>query len=92
MLGLIALMVTVAATVVGYLQARNFVVRRLTYVDAVHRPGAALLAGIGAAVVAAPIAWIAPLIGTGTAILFGTGVGMGVAQGARELRRRLRPG
>lgn len=90
MLGLIALTMTVAVTMVGYLQARDFVVRRLTYVDAVHRPGAGLLAGLGAAAMAAPIAWIVPLIGTGTAILFGAGVGMGVRHGARMLRRRLR--
>ncbi|HEV2131371.1 MAG TPA: hypothetical protein VGR27_09735 [Longimicrobiaceae bacterium] len=90
MLGLIALTMTVAATVVGYLQTRSFVVRRLAYVDAVHRPGAGLLAGFGAAAMATPIAWIVPLIGTGTAILFGAGVGMGVRHGARMLRRRLR--
>ncbi len=90
MFGLLALTVTVAAAVVGYLQARNFVVRRLTYVNAVHRPGAAALAGVAAAAIAAPVAWILPLIGTGSAILFGAGVGMGVANGARQLRRRLR--
>ncbi len=90
MLGLIALTMTVAATVVGYLQARDFVVRRLTYVDAVHRPRTALLAGLGAGALAAPVAWIVPLIGTGTALLFGAGVGMGVRNGARMLRRRVR--
>ncbi|MGI9179619.1 MAG: hypothetical protein ACR2H9_03865 [Longimicrobiaceae bacterium] len=89
MLGLIALTMTVAATVFGYLQARNFVGRRLRYVEAVHRPGAALLAGVAAGALALPVAWILPLIGGGTAILFGAGVGMGVANGAKQLRRRL---
>ena len=81
--------ITVVATAVGYWQARQFTTRKLRYVDGVHRASVPLLAGIGAALIATPIVWLLPLVGTGTAILFGAGVGTGVAAGAKEIRKRL---
>jgi hypothetical protein len=90
--GLIALLIAGTAAVLGYSFSRNFVRRRLAYVDAVQGSVAPLAAGAGAAVLAMPVAWILPLIGTGTALIFGTSVGMGVAKGAKDIRRRLRPG
>lgn len=92
MFELIGLIATGAATAGGYIQSRGFVRRRLKYVDLVQRAGAPVLAGAAAAVVAAPVVAILPLVGTGTALLFGAGVGAGVAAGARDIRRRLRPG
>lgn len=92
MLELIGLLATGAATALGYLKSRDFVQRRLTYVEAVHRTGAPLLAGVLAAAVAIPAVWVLPLVGTGTALLFGAGVGAGVAAGARGIRRRLPSG
>lgn len=89
MTGLIALLMTAAATLGGYLFSRAFVRRRLRFVGAVHGVAAPALVGLAAALVATPIVWILPLVGTGTAALFGFGVGAGVAVGAREIRRRL---
>jgi hypothetical protein len=92
MLGLIAFAVTSAAVIVGFIQAREFVRRRLRYVEAAHRPLAPVVAGLGAALVATPVVALVPLIGAGTAIAFGISVGLGVASGAREIRRSLPPG
>ncbi|HEX8724959.1 MAG TPA: hypothetical protein VF737_06200 [Gemmatimonadaceae bacterium] len=83
---------TVAATVFGYLTARRFVENRLRYVDAVHTLKAPIIAGVVAGLVAAPIVWLLPLVGGGTAILFGAGVAFGVANGSREVRKRLTAG
>lgn len=89
MLGLIGFLATVAATAAGFLQARAFVYRRLRFVSAARRPAAPLLAGAAAALLATPVVWLLPLVGSGTALLFGAGVGAGVLAGARALRRRL---
>lgn len=92
MLGLLALAATIAAVMIGYTQSRAFVRERLRYVDAAQSRVAPLLAGIGAAIVASPIVALLPLVGAGTAIAFGVSVGMGVANGQRDLRRSLPPG
>jgi len=89
---LAGLAITLGATMVGYWQARQFTQNKLRYVDAVHRSGIAILAGLGAALVAAPVVWLLPLVGGGTAILFGTGVALGVSSGAREIRKRISAG
>jgi hypothetical protein len=83
---------TVGATVFGYLTARRFVEEKLRYVDSIHTLKAPIVAGAVAALVAAPIVWLLPVIGGGTAILFGTGVAFGVANGSREVRKRLTAG
>jgi hypothetical protein len=83
---------TVAATVFGYLTARRFVEHRLRYVDAVHTLKAPIIAGVVAGLAAAPVVWLLPLVGGGTAILFGAGVALGVANGSREIRKRLTAG
>jgi hypothetical protein len=48
----------------------------------------------GAFSAAAPLTWIIPLVGMGTAVLFGAGVAFGVRAGARDIRieRRLTAG
>ena len=89
MFELIGLIVTGVAAVGGYVQSRRFVRKRLTYVDAIRKPGAAVVAGVGAAVVALPVVALLPLVGGGTALLFGAGVGTGVAAGVKDLRRRI---
>ena len=86
------LAITLAATLLGYWQARQFTQNKLRYVDAVHRGGIVILAGLGAALIAAPVTWLLPLVGGGTAILFGAGVGLGVSSGAREIRKRISAG
>ena len=89
MLELIGLAATTVVTFGGYYQARQYVQRRLQYVDAVQGVKAPLIAGVAAALVAAPVVAILPVVGAGTACLFGIGVGAGVAAGARNIRRRI---
>jgi hypothetical protein len=89
------LLITIAAGIAGFILARNFVRRRLRFVDSVHSPIAPLVAGCVAALVAWP-AVLLPLVTLTTAIVFGIGTGLGTASGARTLRdgegrRRLAP-
>lgn len=92
MLGLIAFALSTAAVIIGFTQAKDFVARRLRYVDAARSPLAPVVAGIGAALIAAPIVWMLPLVGTGTAVAFGLSVAFGVAAGNKEVHRSLPPG
>ena len=73
----------------NYAQARNFVTRRLRYVDAVQPALAPFVAGIVVAVVLLPIVALLPLVGVGTAVSVGLAVGAGVAAGARDVRHSL---
>ena len=94
MFGLLALAVTFAVSWVGYGAARRFVRERLRYVEAALRPSAALIAGIVAMLVAAPVVsvlhWL-PVLGWlvpgGTALVFGLSVGLGVRSGAQDVKR-----
>lgn len=86
---LIAVTVAGTSTVVGYWQARQFTQNKLRYVDAVHKIMVPIGAGIAAALIAAPIVWLLPVVGAGTALLFGGGVALGVSAGARDIRKRL---
>jgi len=92
---MLELAITVAAGFVGYLLARNFVRRRLRFVDGVHSPYAPFITGAVAALFVSP-AVILPFITLTTAIVFGIGTGIGTASGSRairqgEARRRLTP-
>lgn len=80
MLGLI---VAVAAFGGGFLVTRNFVRRRLRFVDAVQRPAAPFVAGAAATIVALPVTAL-PVITLFTALAFGVGVAGGVANGRRR--------
>ena len=51
MLGLLSLAITIAAVAGGFVVARDFVVRRLRFVDGVRSPLAPWIAGIGAALI-----------------------------------------
>ena len=89
------LLITLAAGFVGFILARNFVRRRLRFVDAVQSPFAPFVAGCIAALLAWP-AVLLPLVTLATALVFGIGTGLGTASGARALRdgegtRRLAP-
>jgi hypothetical protein len=83
---MLPLLITIAAGVVGYFLARNFVRRRLRFVDAVYSPFAPIIAGAAAALIVSPLALL-PLVHAGMAIIFGVGVGLGTANGAKILRR-----
>ncbi len=75
------------ATLVGYFQSRHYVRQRLRFVNAVQKPAVPIVAGAAAALVAAPVVWLLPVLGAGTAVVFGIGVGLGVAHGARDVKR-----
>ncbi len=87
---------SLVAGVGGYLISRNFVRRRLRFVDAIQSPMAPLIAGVAAFLLAWPLTLL-PLVTTSLAVLFGLGCGLGTASGVRALRRgewqthRLRP-
>ena len=92
MFELIGLAATAAVAFGGFYQSRLFVRKRLEYVDAVQNPIAPIVAGAAAVALAAPVVWLLPLVGGGTALLFGLGVGSGVAAGRRDIRNRLGAG
>ncbi|MEP6690790.1 MAG: hypothetical protein ABJD07_06505 [Gemmatimonadaceae bacterium] len=85
--GLATAAIALGSAAFGYLAARRFVRDKLRYVDAAQSRTAPLIAGVAACVVAAPIVALLPLVGMGTALLFGIGVGAGVAGGAGDVRR-----
>jgi len=82
----IGTLVAVAAAIFGYFLARNFVRRRLRFVDAAQSTFAPLVAGVLAAALASPLALIPTLPGW-TAILFGVGAALGTSSARRYLRR-----
>ena len=92
MFTIISMALAIAVAAFGYLSARSFVQEKLRFVDAVHHFAVPLLVGVAAMMIAAPVVWLLPLVGKGTAILFGIGVGAGVSSGARDIRRRIGSG
>ena len=94
MLDFIAFAATIIATAGAFVTARRFVRDRLRYVDGAQSIRGALIAGLVAWAIAMPITWMLPLVGAGTALLFGLGVGFGVRAGARDIRvdRRITAG
>lgn len=83
----LALIGTLFASYMGYGTARRFVRDRLRYVDSAQSPGAPLIAGFLAAVIAAPVVWLIPFVGAGTAVAFGVAVALGVRSGAADIKR-----
>ncbi len=82
MLGLIGLGIAGAVGVYGHIKSRDFVRRRLRFTSFIEKPGMGLVAGAAAAVVTAAM----PVITIVPAILVGTGIGTGVALGAKDAR------
>ena len=79
---MIGLLLGVAALGGGFVSARNFVKRRLRFVDAAQKPSAPVVAGVVATAAALPIAAL-PIISIPMAIAFGLGVGTGWASGQK---------
>src|SRR5690348_4413214 len=80
---ILSFLMSLALVTLAYAQSRNFVMRRLRYVDAVQHALAPFIAGIGAAAVTWPIFALLPLVGLGTALSVGFAVGADVAASAR---------
>ena len=87
MLSLLLIALTFAAVLAAYAGSRRFVRERLRFVDAVQRRSAPLVAGAGALAAAALLALLLPFVGIGTAVSIGAAVAMGVAAGAKDIRR-----
>jgi hypothetical protein len=83
---MLQLLLTIVAGIGGYLISRNFVRNRLRFVDAVHRAWFPLVAGVLGFLLAWPLSLL-PLVSAGPAAIFGLGVGLGTATGARMVRR-----
>ena len=77
------LLLAAAALAAGFVLTRDFVRRRLRYVDVVRRPSAPVVAGVVATAALLPVAAL-PLITMGTAVAFGVGVAGGVASGRKD--------
>ena len=88
MLEIIGVAAAGAAAVAGHLKSKEFVARRLRYTSFVENPAFGVFAGVGAAIVAAPLVALIPFVGAGTALAFGVGVGTGVSMGASRARSR----
>ncbi|MEP6571779.1 MAG: hypothetical protein ABJD11_03755 [Gemmatimonadota bacterium] len=86
MFTLLAILTLGVAVIGGFLIAKNFVRRRLRFVDAVYSPAAPWIAGIIAALIAWPVALL-PVVTTTATALFGIGAGLGTASGVKALKR-----
>jgi len=87
MLELIVFASAGVVVVASHFKIRQYTRTKLRFVDVVQNPVAPVIAGAAAAVVAAPVVWLLPFVGAGTAILFGIGIGSGVALGAKDVKR-----
>ncbi len=87
MVEIIWLAATGAAGVFGYAKSRRFVRERLRFVDKVRKPYVPFVAGGAAAAAAAPVVALLPIIGAGTAVIFGASVGAGVATGRKDMEK-----
>ena len=86
---LLAIVFSLGVSMFGYAAARRFVHDRLKFVDAAQTMKAPIIAGLIAWAVFMPLTFL-PLVnwvvGTGTAIVFGLSVGLGVRAGAKDIR------
>ena len=89
---IITLAATFGVAALGFLQTREFVRKRLTYVDSALTAKAPIIAGVGATVLALPVVALVPFVGIGAALVFGIAVAAGVISGQRAIRRRLSGG
>jgi hypothetical protein len=86
---IVSLAVALVVTTLGHRYAREMVSRKLRYVPAAQSTVAPFIAGVGATVLALPVVALVPIIGVGTALVFGLSVGLGAAAGARDVKGRL---
>ena len=86
MIEIIGMLVSGAGAVAGYIGSRDYVRRRLRYVDAAQSPIAPVIAGTAAAIAAVPVVLLLPGVGALSAIAFGAAVGLGTRAGATDVR------
>ena len=86
MFGFLAFALAGGVAIWGHVQSRWYVRTRLRFVDGIQNPAVPIVAGVGAALIAAPVVWLLPFVGAGTAVLFGLGIGTGVAAGQRDTK------
>lgn len=86
---IVSLAVALVVTTLGHRYAREMVSRKLRYVPAAQSTAAPFIAGVGATILALPVVALVPIIGVGTALVFGLSVGLGAAAGARDVKGRL---
>ena len=79
---IIGLLLAAASLGGGFIPTRNFVRRRLRYVDAAQKASAPIVAGVVATAAGVAIAAL-PIITVPMGVLFGIGVGTGWASGQR---------
>jgi len=79
---MIGLLLGVAALGGGFIGARDFVKRRLRFVDAAQKPSAPVVAGVAATAIGT-VAAALPVLSIPIAVAFGLGVGTGWASGQR---------
>ncbi|HRP07591.1 MAG TPA: hypothetical protein PLL69_03795 [Gemmatimonadales bacterium] len=79
--------VTLVAGIGAFTLAREFVRRRLRFVDAVRHPAVPWMVGGGVLLLASPIAALLPLVTVTTAAVAGVATGMGTASGVKALKR-----
>jgi hypothetical protein len=84
---LLSLGVTLVVGGLAFSVTREFVRRRLRFVDAVRHPALPWLVGGVVILIASPIALVLPLITATTAVVAGFGTGLGTASGVKALKR-----
>jgi hypothetical protein len=89
--GFVTVVAAVGVAGVGYFQTKNFVGKKLRFVDQAQNPVVPIAAGVIAALVATPVAIILPFVGVGTAMIFGVAVAAGTRAGVRSFGRALYP-
>jgi hypothetical protein len=86
MLGVLYAAIVAVAAIGGYLMTKNFVARRLRFVDGVQSPWIPWAVAIVVALVATPIALFLPLVTKFTAIVFAVSAGLGTFSGQRAIK------
>lgn len=87
MLGLLYFAVSAAAGIFMFGVAREFVRRRLRFVDAIRHPLTPWIVGAAVLMLAQPVAWLLPLVTGTTAAVAGVAAGLGTASGVKALKR-----
>jgi hypothetical protein len=71
---------------ISYVRIRDFVRDRLRFVDSAQRRSTPWVAGVGAVLAASPVVAFLPILGGGTAIVFGIVVGTAVKSGQKQVK------